>query len=114
MSIATDEAEKLPILENLYKKADLYNNVITFKGANDVAKAAYIAVRTAKPTEAETWVIARALYEHHADLEYSPEVPDGEWERYKSYYIKTPMKCYEFTIARKALSAARKAVTGNE
>ena len=75
------------------------------------AHDAYIAGRTAEPTEAETWIIARALYEHYADLEFSSEVSDDEWERYKSYYIKTPMQCTEFIRAKKALDAARKAVT---
>ena len=48
MSIAKREAEKLPILADIYKKADLHNNTITFEGANDIAEAAYIAGRTAK------------------------------------------------------------------
>lgn len=61
MSIATDEAEKLPILANIYKKADLDHNYITFKGANDVAEAAYIAGRTAEPTEAEIEAAASVI-----------------------------------------------------
>ena len=110
MSIATDEADKkYPAPTD----ADdpMYKYVEAIAGYPSAKRQGYIAGRTAKPTEAETWVIARALYEYYADLEYSPEVPDDEWERYKSYYDKTPMKCYEFTIARKALTATRKAVT---
>ena len=61
MSIAKREAEKLPILANIYKKADLHNNTITFKGANDVAEDAYVAGRTSEPTKAEIEAVAKVI-----------------------------------------------------
>jgi hypothetical protein len=61
MSIAKREAEKLLIFAKIYKKADLRNNVITLEGANDIAEAAYISGRTAKPTEAEIEAAASVI-----------------------------------------------------
>ena len=61
MSIAKREAEKLIIFKKIYKKADLRNNVITLEGANDIAEAAYIAGRTAKPAEAEIETAASVI-----------------------------------------------------
>ena len=121
MSIAKDEAEEIyPYRwkngkrpDYIEDKSDIISEhlaVIPHIKSTDLQNA-YVAGRTAEPTETETWIIARALYEHYADLEFCSEVSDDEWERYKCYYGKTPMQCTEFIRAKKALDAARKAVT---
>lgn len=105
MSIATDEAEKVyPRSAPLAATSD--NNICR--------RTAYIAGRTAEPTEVEIWIIARALYEHLAVEDFGHEVSDDEWEKYKSYDRKNPMQCPEYMKAKGALEAARKAVMGGE
>ena len=107
MSIATDEAKKLPIIANLYKKADLYNNVITFEGANAVAEAAYIAGRTAEPTRAEIEEVAKEIAKTNFKVAHVSKrtsitgVYIYDWHFY-------------LTNAKSALTAARKVVKGNE
>ena len=107
MSIAKDEAEKLPILENLYKKADLYNNVITFKGANAVAEAAYIAGRTAEPTRAEIEEVAKEIAKTNFKVANISEKPSitGDYIYDWHFYL---------TNAKSALAAARKSVMSIE
>jgi hypothetical protein len=103
MSIATNEAEKLPILANIYKKADLDHNVITFKGANDVAEAAYIACRTAEPTRAEIEEVAKEIAKTNfevANISKKPSIT-GTYIYDWHFYL---------TNAKAAIMAARKAV----
>ena len=109
MSIATEEAAKLPILANIYKKADLDHNVITFKGANDVAEAAYIAGRTAEPTEAEIDASAFAQFKA-ANNNSSWRLTE---EQYREAWDALPAMVSDDFIrkARIGLTAARKAVT---
>ena len=98
MSIATDEALEWPGLygdeigdeNSWYSAAELYD--------------AYVAGRTAAPTEAEVEAVARVFFEN---LHYPSASLD--WDK-ASEYVKDNWRLR----ARLALTAARKAVTGNE
>jgi 3-deoxy-D-arabino-heptulosonate 7-phosphate (DAHP) synthase class II len=106
MSIATNEAEKLPILASIYKKADLYHNVITFAGANDVAKAAYIAGRTAEPTAEEVKAVADELAAWNFDVAMnSGATIHGATADFSS-------RSFEL-LAKRVLNAARKAAASS-
>lgn len=102
MSIAAFEAAKLPILANIYKKADLDHNYISFEGANGVAEAAYIAGRTAEPTRAEIEEVAKEIAKIFKDARVPERTPlTGVYVYDWHFYINN---------AKSVLMAARKAV----
>ena len=80
MSIATDEAEN--------KFGDTYEDELTADFTHRRERNAYVAGRTAEPTDAEIKAAVRAMYYRHA----------ADWESDEDY-------------ARHLLDAARKAVT---
>lgn len=102
MSIATDEAEK--------RYPNTYEDELTANFTHRREQSAYVAGRTAEPTEAEIESAAKAMYDElcgnliHGWLDENGD-PQMDEDPFRTVFINATVE---------ALTAARKAVTDDE